>query len=166
MTLNVNKSRNVAASGSASTLGILRGDEQENFSAVGTSGMQSTGSDNSSESSGSMTTGAGGYKGIPWRIGNTGSPGPSELMNLDFDDEVGLRAAAAFRSATEGLELERRLRSADVTLQVTIPGTPSWEGEKGRILLEREGDRERKKGEISVILPPPPPPMAQQPQAG
>jgi len=160
MTSNVNKLRPGAASGSASTLGISRGDEQENFTGVSTGGLQSiAGSDDSSESSSPMTTGAGGYKGIPWRMGNTGSPGPSELMNLNFDQEVGLRAAAAFGSAAEGLESESRPRNhVDSNLQLTLLGTPGWEGERERIVLERE--RERKMAEVVVRLPPPPPPPA------
>jgi len=132
MTFNVNKSQ--TASGSASTLGIPRGDEQENYTVGGSGGLQNiAGSDDSNESFGSMTTGAGGYKGMPWRTGNTGSPGPSELMNLNFDQEVGLRGpAAVFGGSTEGLELESGRRNLmDLKLQLPMPGTLSWEEEDG-----------------------------------
>ncbi|KAF8417148.1 hypothetical protein EV426DRAFT_388210 [Tirmania nivea] len=164
MTFGVNKLRTGAANESVSTLGILRGDEQENFTSGITSGPQSIAdSDVSSENSGSMTTGAGDYKIISWRIGNTGSPGPSELMHSNWDQQVGLRAAAAFE---EGLELEPRPKShVDLKPQPAMPGTPGWEGERERIVLEKEQGKaewERNMAGIVVRLPPAPPPMQQQ----
>lgn len=149
---NANKGR-AGASTSVSTLGI-RGDEQENISGPVIEDLHSNlASESGSDSSDSMTTGVGGYKEVPWRRRNTGSPGPSELMNLDHQD-IGLRAAVAssFGNATAVHEEDVRGKSGNIATTTS----PSWWEEEGDSKVTDLAVRQGKKAEIVIKLPPPP----------
>lgn len=124
---------------SSSTLDMVENDEHENSVGEPSLGWESSDdSDAGGDSPSSMITGAGGYKGIPWRRGPTGSPGPSELMEMEHD--LGLRPAIAIASTGSPRSLEISTNNETAA----SAATEHWKQERPR----SGGRKERKGGEF------------------
>ena len=126
---------------SSSTLDMTENDEQEDSGGEPILGWQSgDDSDVSGESPNSMVPGAGGYKGDSWRRGTTGSPGPSELMEMEHD--LGLRPTIAIASTGGG-----RIFGFDTDSETAaVAATEHWKQERPK----SGGGKERKRGESEV----------------
>ena len=123
---------------SSSTLDIAENDEEENYGDESSLDWQSGDDSNASgESPNSMVTGAGGYKGIPWRRGTTGSPGPSELMEMEHN----LRLRPAIAIASTGGSKAFKFTCSETAASAA---TEHWKQERSR----SGGGKERKGGEL------------------